>query len=126
MTPILVAAVVSACAHDPTPAPRTAQAPTATSCRHATPQCGASLPEYTADVLPILERRCFKCHAGDGVAADEHNFSHLETLLAQKTALANEIGACAMPPSSEPPVADAEAEVLLRWVACGRTEGPAR
>jgi hypothetical protein len=121
---VLVAAVASACAHDPPPAVRSAQAPKESSCHHATPQCVGPPPTYTADVRPILERRCFKCHAGEGVAADEHNFSHVETLRAQKRALANEIGACAMPPSSEPPVPDAEAEVLLRWVACGAAEGP--
>jgi cytochrome c551/c552 len=71
------------------------------------------------DVRPILERRCLKCHAGEGAAAGEHDFSQVQTLLTQKTALASEIVTCAMPPSPEPPVADAEAEALLRWVACG-------
>jgi hypothetical protein len=115
----LVAAIASACAHESPPVVRAGQAPKESSCHHATPPCVGTTPTYTADVRPILERRCFKCHAGDGVAADEHDFSHVETLRAQKTALANEIGACAMPPSSEPPVPDADAEVLLRWVACG-------
>ncbi|HEY8088741.1 MAG TPA: hypothetical protein VIF09_12870 [Polyangiaceae bacterium] len=116
---VLVAAVAGACAHDLPPAPRTAPAPKESSCHHASPRCAGPPPTYTADVRPILERRCFKCHAADGVAADEHDFSRVETLRAQRSAVASEIGACAMPPSSEPPVPDAEAELLLRWVACG-------
>ena len=123
----LVLAAVGACAHEPPPA--VARAPSVakeSSCHHATPACVGAAPTYAEDVRPILERRCFKCHAGDGVAADEHDFSHFETLHAQKMALANEIGACAMPPSSEPPVPDQEAEVLLRWAACGAAEGSKR
>jgi hypothetical protein len=83
------------------------------------PSCAGPLPTYAANVRPILERRCFKCHAGDGVAADEHDFSRVERLRAQGRAVASEIGECAMPPSPEPAVPDAEAEVLLRWVGCG-------
>jgi len=122
---VLLAATAGACAHDPPPAARAAREPKESSCHHATPPCAGLPPTYATDVRPILERRCFKCHAGEGVAADEHDFSYVETLRAQKHALASEIGACAMPPSSELPVPDAEAEVLLRWVACGAATGPA-
>jgi hypothetical protein len=123
---ILGAIGAGACAHE---SPSAVGVPTGakeSACRHVMPSCEGSPPAYTEDVRPILERRCFKCHAGDGVAADEHNFSHIETLRAQKTALANEVGTCAMPPSPEPPVADVEAETLLRWVACGAAEGRAK
>jgi hypothetical protein len=124
---VLTAAGAGACAHErPSAAVRTLPAAKESSCRHLMPSCVGVPPTYTEDVRPVLERRCFKCHAGDGVAADDHNFSHFETLRAQKTALATEIGACAMPPSSEPPVPDPEAELLLRWVACGGAEGPPR
>ena len=127
VTLALVLATVGGCAHEPPSA--VARAPSAvkeSSCRHTTPACVGPAPTYAEDVRPILERHCFKCHAGDGVAADEHDFSHFETLNAQKMALANEIGACAMPPSSEPPVPGREAEALLRWAACGAAEGPKR
>jgi hypothetical protein len=120
---VLVAAGAGACAHEPPPAVRPAQEPREASCHHATPSCVGAPPTYAADVRPIIEQRCATCHAGGGVAADEHDFSRVETLWAQKNALASEIGACAMPPSSEPPVPDAEAEVLLRWATCGGT-GP--
>jgi hypothetical protein len=117
---ILLAVVsAAACAHEPPRAPARGPAvATESSCHRATPSCAAALPTYAEDVRPILERRCFKCHAGNGVAADEHDFSRVETLRAQGRALIAEIGACAMPPSSEPPLSDAEADVLLRWAAC--------
>ena len=110
-----------ACGRGATPR-GSASAGAGTTCRRALPACTGAAPTYSADVRPILERRCFKCHAGDGVAADEHDFSHVEILRAQKGGLAGEIGACAMPPSTEPALPDGEAEVLLRWVACGASE----
>jgi hypothetical protein len=117
----LAAGGAGACVHA-SPAVGAAGAPSRaqeSACHHAPPSCAGSPPTYTGDLRPILERRCFKCHAGDGAAADEHDFSQVQTLRAQKVAFATEIGTCAMPPSPEPPVPDAEADVLLRWVACG-------
>jgi hypothetical protein len=124
---VLVAIALGACAHDPPP--RSPTSPTSPHgdrgardrCRRDVPACSASPPTYSADVRPILERHCLKCHAGDGIAADEHDFSHVETLRAQSAALTSEMHACAMPPSSEPPLADAEAAVLLAWAACARS-----
>jgi hypothetical protein len=117
----LAAVGAGACVHE-SPSVAAAGAPPGageSACHHALPSCAGPPPTYMDDVRPILERRCFKCHAGEGVAADEHDFSQVQTLRAQKVAFASEIGTCAMPPSPEPPVADAEAEALLRWVACG-------
>jgi hypothetical protein len=47
--------------------------------------------------MPIFEKRCFGCHTGDGVAAEEHDFSHVEALRAARTAIADEIATCSMP-----------------------------
>jgi hypothetical protein len=122
---VLAGLGVDACAHEqPSAAARAPVAAKEISCRHPMPACLGEPPRYTEDVLPILERRCFKCHAGDGAAAEEHNFSLLDTVRAQKNALASEVSSCAMPPSSESPVPDAEAEMLLRWVACAGVAKP--
>jgi uncharacterized membrane protein len=77
---------------------------------------------YVADVRPVLERRCFSCHANDGPAAEEHDFSRVETLRAQRQSLADTVAAHAMPPPGRPPLTDAEARLLLRWSACGAAE----
>jgi len=96
------------------------RAPGAAECRRALPAaCGAAAPSYARDVAPILSRRCFACHAGDGVAADEHDFSAWPTLYAQRAQVAAQVGACAMPPRRAPALPEDEAETLLLWIACG-------
>ena len=88
-------------------------------CRHPTPTgCDAPPPAYARDVLPILKKRCFGCHTGDGVAADEHDFSRIEALRGARTEIVDEVSTCAMPPRSR--LGDDEANVLLRWVTCGQ------
>jgi hypothetical protein len=88
-------------------------------CRHPAPAgCDAPSPAYVRDVLPVLKKRCFGCHTGDGVAADEHDFSRIEALRGAGTEIVDEVSTCAMPPRSR--LDDDEAALLLRWVACGQ------
>jgi uncharacterized membrane protein len=84
--------------------------------------CGGAAPTYIADVRPVLERRCFTCHANDGPAAEEHDFTHVATLRAQRRQLVDEVTERAMPPQDRPQLTDAEAQTLLQWVACGANE----
>jgi cytochrome c551/c552 len=79
-------------------------------------------PTYAQDILPILRRRCFQCHAGDGAAAEDHNFSRFATFYAQRRTVADQIAACTMPPPSQPTIPTDEADAILRWVACGGIE----
>jgi hypothetical protein len=89
------------------------------SCGHPIPTtCDGSPAPDARDVLPILEKRCFGCHTGDGVAADEHDFSRIGALRAARTEIADEVSTCAMPPRTR--LDDEEAGALLRWAACGR------
>jgi cytochrome c551/c552 len=69
-------------------------------------------------VLPVLKKRCFGCHTGDGAAADEHDFSRIDALRGASTEIVDEVSTCAMPPRA--PLGDDEANLLLRWVACGQ------
>jgi hypothetical protein len=115
---VIGASGAGACARSPAAPVQTPLRAETRACRHELPACVRAPPTYENDVRPILERHCFKCHAGDGVATDEHDFSHLETLRAQRGALVSEIRACAMPPSGEPTLPAPEAEVLLRWGSC--------
>jgi uncharacterized membrane protein len=84
--------------------------------------CAGPRVTYVADVRPLLERRCFACHANDGPAAEEHDFSRVETLRAQRRSLADVVAARAMPPQGRPQLTDTEAQLLLRWSACGAAE----
>jgi len=135
----LAAVLLAACArhaevHSAAPAPaspssvasQTAAGPSAASppaslsvCRHPIPTgCDVPRPEYARDVMPILKKRCFGCHTGDGVAADELDFSRVEALRGAGTEIVDEVSTCAMPPRSR--LGDDEANALLRWVACGQ------
>jgi hypothetical protein len=103
-------------AASPSPAPVPGSLPV---CRHPIPAgCDAPRPAYARDVMPILKKRCFGCHTGDGVAADELDFSQIQALRGAGTEIVDEVSTCAMPPRSR--LADDEANVLLRWVACGQ------
>jgi hypothetical protein len=79
--------------------------------------CPAAAPSFARDVQPILRRSCFGCHSGDGIAAEEHDFSKFVVLHAQAGAMTDAIATCAMPLRSSLPVNDAR--ILLEWVACG-------
>jgi uncharacterized membrane protein len=122
---VLLFAATGACAHE-SPPPAVAARPHAEAkpgaCHRTASACSGAPLTYEHDVRPILAARCFKCHAGDGVAADEHDFSRVAVLRAQRVALANEISACAMPPSGEPELGEAEARVVLTWATCGANE----
>jgi cytochrome c551/c552 len=90
-------------------------------CRHELPgPCASNASSFIEEVQPILEKRCFRCHTGDGPAADDHDFSKRERVVGQRRAIEEEIASCAMPPRD--PLSDAEANTLLRWAAC--EQGP--
>jgi hypothetical protein len=122
--PVVLAVAACAATRDPaaTPAPTVASpAWKRTACGSTQPRgCVEPSPSFARDVAPILERRCFACHANGGIAADDHDFSRFATLHAQKDAVIVEVSACAMPPSDAPTtLALDEADTLLQWAACG-------
>jgi hypothetical protein len=118
----LLSALV-ACAATGSPDPMAPGPSTQASCPRATGHsCDGTPPTYAQDILPILGRRCFQCHAGEGVAAEDHNFSRFGTFHAQRSTVADQIAACTMPPASQPTIPEDEADAILRWVACGGVE----
>jgi mono/diheme cytochrome c family protein len=69
-------------------------------------------------VKPVLQERCFGCHTGDGSAADDHDFSNLSRVLAERQDIARQVTAHAMPPSPQQKLSENEATLILRWAAC--------
>jgi hypothetical protein len=106
-------------------APQNASAPTSEACHVAVPDgCVAQTPTFD-EVMTILGARCFHCHAGDGVAADEHDFSKPDRVEADRRAILEEVATCSMPPRS--PLGHGEADTLLRWASCtqhAESDGP--
>ena len=80
--------------------------------------CNGAPPSYPKEVRPVLEERCFGCHTGSGSAADDHDFSTLERVLAERHDIGRQVSARAMPPASKPRLRDDEAALLVRWAAC--------
>jgi hypothetical protein len=114
---------IAACAAAGSPDPTGPSAATRASWQRTSPStCDGVPPTYAQDILPILRRRCFQCHAGDGAAAEDHNFSRFATFYAQRRTVADQIAACTMPPPSQPTIPTDEADAILRWVACGGIE----
>jgi hypothetical protein len=99
------------------PGPASAAAAPGTCAIEGVAACAGSPPSFTADVQPIVRKRCFGCHAAGGVAADEHDFDDVAVMHAQRATVASEVVSCSMPPRA--PLREDEARVLLRWVACG-------
>jgi hypothetical protein len=82
------------------------------------PRCEGPAPTYAADVRPVLARKCFSCHSGDGPAAEDHDFSREDVLRAQRSSVVDEVSTRSMPPPTRPQLTDAEADVLLRYATC--------
>ena len=113
-----IALTLSACGAAQRPPALRGGAPSACA-RVASGACDGAPPDFASAVAPIVAERCLRCHSGDGDAAEDHDFSRPETLRAQQRSVRKQLVACAMPPRRAPPLPDAEAEVLLRWIACG-------
>jgi hypothetical protein len=113
-------ACIAACASSPPPSPRATVSgsivPAPPTCNYPRPACAGNAPRYE-DVLPLLKRRCFACHAGDGMAVEDHDFSKPSVVHAQKSRIGTQVGACAMPPR-QVPLAPADAQLLMAWATC--------
>lgn len=121
----LVTAVFAACASDPAaPAPPTdggadAGAIDGGGCPSDLPAaCPTPTPSWAADVAPIVTSRCYPCHAPGGIAAAKHELSSYDRVFAQRSAVLNQVYACAMPPKDAPALTPVERQKLLGWLVC--------
>ena len=123
---LALAVVLAACAASERGAGRGTTASNATpheACRVIpVTSCDVDPPTYEHDVRAVLERRCFACHAGEGPAAEDHDWASYAVAFAQRRSIADQLAACAMPPPTAPRPSTEEAELLLRWIACGARE----
>jgi hypothetical protein len=120
---VALAALGAAMACAPVPSVQRAAAPNPSAppgCANAVPEsCRGVQPAYEKEIAPIVLARCLGCHGPQGVAAEDHDFSSIDTIFAQRTSVLAQVSACTMPPPGAPPLPAEEAAEILRWAACG-------
>jgi hypothetical protein len=84
-------------------------------------RCPPKPPSYESTVAPIFSQRCLRCHAGDGEAAEDHDFSTLANIRRARASIDAKVSARAMPPPGEPPLTDSERAEILVFLACQPT-----
>jgi hypothetical protein len=85
------------------------------SCPNDLPACPSPAPSYSADVAPLVQRRCAPCHFPGGTAA-EHNLATYDRVFAQRGIVLNQIYTCRMPPDA--PLVGEERTLFLEWLEC--------
>jgi len=83
----------------------------------ANARCSGSAPDYESAVAPVVRRYCLECHDPGGSAGEEHDFTKIEVLRAQRKRVERALLAKAMPPKGAPQPSDGERALLTRW-AC--------
>ncbi len=80
--------------------------------------CPEPAPSYARDIVPILERRCFACHADGGIETKKHDFGSYDAVFAQRSPILNQVYACLMPPPDASALMPDERAGLLGWFVC--------
>jgi len=88
------------------------------SCPDIQPTCPAEIPSYAKDVAPIVQNRCFPCHAPGGVEAASHNLSTYDGLYRDRVDVLDQIHSCRMPKAPAPALTQSERAIFLNWLVC--------
>ncbi len=117
----------------PTPTPTPLPGPTMTSVlptSTATPSDGSTTVSFSRDVLPILERRCVKCHGGEkteeglvlktyaGIMKGSNNGPVINPGNVEDSLLISQVVSGKMP-KREPRLLPAEIRLITAWVEAG-------
>ena len=78
--------------------------------------CPPGAPSYKTDIVPLIQLRCFPCHAPGGQAGRPLN--SYGALFAQRGSVLDQVDNCIMPPPTAPALAATERAVLLVWLVC--------
>jgi cytochrome c peroxidase len=82
------------------------------------PRCEGDAPSYRAEIAPMLQGRCLRCHQASA-PAERWLLDDRAHVVALAASVAGQVRGCQMPPPESPPLADAERQRLLSWIACG-------
>jgi len=73
------------------------------------------VPATVAEAEAVMKERCTPCHAPGGEAGPEHDFTKLDSFVAQRRNIAAKVEQGAMPPPGHPKPSADERRVLLSW-----------
>jgi mono/diheme cytochrome c family protein len=105
------AACAAGCSDPATPPPGCVPPPA--------PSCPDPAPSYAADVAPIFQTYCVRCHGPGGVEFNKPLDSWAQVNSRYGSVLQQVFYFCAMPPATEPQLTDPAARTaLLGWLAC--------
>ncbi len=90
----------------------------ALDCPNDLPACPAPPPSWSGAVSGIVGARCATCHAPGGLAAEKPLTSYTE-VFPRRSAVLNQVYACLMPMTPDPPLSTDERQALLGWLVCG-------
>jgi uncharacterized membrane protein len=88
-------------------------------------------PDFDEQVAPILQQHCVRCHgpttrkagldlsSAAGILNGSESGAVLDADQPAKSVLLEMIDSQSMPPEDEPPLPDAQRDVLRRWLAAG-------
>lgn len=78
--------------------------------------CPTPAPTW-ADVEPIFDAHCTKCHGPGGVEASRplDTYDHV---YAERTTVLTKLHGCLMPPAPERPLSSDDRQLVLSWLVC--------
>jgi hypothetical protein len=93
----------------------------ASACPNVLPAtCPSPEPSYEDDVLPILEQRCYTCHADAGptTSGSGIDFGSYANVYQLRGDILSQVNDCRMPPATAPQPTIAQRTTLLGWLKC--------
>jgi len=96
-------------------------ADSATTCPNVLPPtCPSPEPSYEDDVLPILQQRCYMCHADAGptTSGSGIDFGSYASVYQLRGDIVSQLNDCRMPPATAPQPTLAQKTTILGWLKC--------
>jgi hypothetical protein len=92
-------------------------APAPEACPNDLPAACTTAPSYAAEIAPIFESHCVKCHSKGGEEESKPLDTHAN-VYSRRTTVLTQVYACKMPPDGEPALSAEERAKLLMWLVC--------
>jgi hypothetical protein len=88
-------------------------------CTLVLPRCAPPAPSYTAEIAPVIARRCLPaCHEPGGIEQVQPLTNYAEVFFRRVNVL-QQVYHCRMPPIDKPELPSEEVTAILNWLVCG-------